>query len=226
MSGSLSITLRNGWLGTSLLDLAGLSLPAWLLRRVPGGNQADLVSAVAPFTFDKGKATSRGLVLETNDVQVVGVGYIDFQQSEVNVRFKPQALHQQFFKIAQPFAVRGPLSRPRLSLTGSPVTGAVTEFLAFPFNLLQTIVQPATNTPGRVPCRIIHTSTAKAGWLGLLKEVVTDSQSTVARVNSEKTVAGGRRDAADLFPVNIDRLCPLWVISGHRRANYACPFYP
>lgn len=171
LSGSLSITLRNGWLGTSLLDLAGLSLPAWLLRRVPGGNQADLVCAVAPFTFDKGKATSRGLVLETNDVQVVGVGYIDFRQSEVNVRFKPQALHQQFFKIAQPFAVRGPLSRPRLSLTGSPVAGAVTEFLAFPFNLLQTIVQPATNAPGRVPCRIIHTSTAqKAGWLGLLKK--------------------------------------------------------
>jgi AsmA family protein len=167
LSGSLSITLRNGWLGTSLLDLAGLSLPTWLLRRVPGGNQADLVCAVAPFTFDRGKATSRGLVLETNDVQVVGVGYIDFRQSEVNLQFKPQALHKQFFKIAQPFAVRGPLSHPRLSLTGSPVAGAVTEVLAFPFNLLQTIIQPAANTPGRVPCRIIHTSTAQNGPLGL-----------------------------------------------------------
>jgi hypothetical protein len=166
LSGSLSITLRNGWLGTSLLDLAGLTLPAWLLRRVPGGNQADLVCAVAPFTFDRGKATSRGFVLETHDVQVVGVGYIDFRQSEVNLRFKPQALHQQFFKIAQPFAVRGPLSHPRLSLTGSPVAGAVTEVLAFPFNLLETIIQPAANTPGRLPCRIIHTRT-QGGPLGL-----------------------------------------------------------
>jgi hypothetical protein len=166
LSGNLLIALRHGWLGTSLLDLAGLSLPAWLLRRVPGGNQADLVCAVAPFTFDKGKATSRGLVLETNDVQVVGVGFIDFRRREVNLQFKPQALRQQFLKIAQPFAVRGQLSHPHLTLTGSPTTGAVTEVLAFPFNLLQTIVQPP-NTPGRVPCRIIHTSATQGGPLGL-----------------------------------------------------------
>jgi AsmA family protein len=167
LDGSLSITLRNGWLGTSLLDLAGLSLPNWLLTRTPGGNQANLVCMVAPFAFAKGRGITSGFVLETDDVQVAGVGFIDFRQSEVNLQFKPKALRQQFIKIAQPFAVRGPLTHPQLRLTGAPVVGAVVEVLAFPFNLLDTIVQPGTNERGHVPCRIIQTSRNGDGLLNL-----------------------------------------------------------
>jgi AsmA-like C-terminal region len=168
LNGNLSMSLRNGWLGTGLLDLAGVSLPAWLLTRVPGGNQANLVCAVAPFRFGKGKGTTQGLVLETYDVQVVGVGLIDFRQSELNLRFKPQALRPQFVKIAQPFAIRGPLSHPQLRLTGAPVAGAVVEVFAFPLNLLETIVQPQANELGRIPCHITYTASASAsGPLGL-----------------------------------------------------------
>ena len=167
LDGSASVSLRNGWLGTSLLDLAGLSLPAWLLTRTPGGNQANLVCMVAPFSFDKGKATTRGFVMETDDVQVVGVGFIDFRANEVNLQFKPKALRQQFIKIAQPFAIRGSLSHPQLRLTGAPIAGAVVEVLAFPFNLLDTIVQPGPREPGRAPCRIIQTSRTAGGLLNL-----------------------------------------------------------
>jgi AsmA family protein len=167
LDGSLSLSLRNGWLGTSLLDLAGLSLPNWLLTRTPGGNQANLVCMVAPFSFAQGKGTTRGFVMETDDVQVVGVGFIDFRAKEVNLRFKPKALRQQFIKIAQPFAVQGPLSHPQLRLTGAPVAGAVVEVLAFPFNLLDTIVQPGPRDKGRAPCRVIQTSRTAGGLLNL-----------------------------------------------------------
>ncbi len=167
LDGSLSVSLRNGWLGTSLLDLAGLSLPNWLLRRTAGGNQANLVCMVAPFSFAKGKGTTGGFVMETDDVQVVGVGFIDFRAKEVNLRFKPKALRQQFIKIAQPFAIQGPLSHPQLRLTGAPVAGAVVEVLAFPFNLLDTIVQPGAKDKGRAPCRVIQTA-ARNGVLPLV----------------------------------------------------------
>jgi hypothetical protein len=93
--------------------------------------------------------------LETSEVQVVGVGFVDFRQSEINLQFKPKALHEQFLKIAQPFAIEGPLSKPELRLTGHPVAGAATEILAFPFNLLEAIVQPEATDPNRVPCRVI-----------------------------------------------------------------------
>jgi hypothetical protein len=165
LDGSLSVSLRNGWLGTSLLDLAGLSLPNWLLKRTPGGNQANLVCMVAPFSFAKGKGTTGGFVMETDDVQVVGVGFIDFRAKEVNLRFKPKALRQQFIKIAQPFAIQGPLSHPQLRLTGAPVAGAVVEVLAFPFNLLDAVVQPGPKDRGRAPCRVIQTAARNGGFL-------------------------------------------------------------
>ena len=158
LNGSLSASLRNGWIGTGLLDLAGMSLPAWLLTRTQAGNQASLVCAVAPFSFRNGRASTQGLVLETNNVQVVGAGSIDFRGDTVDLHFKPQALQAQFVKTAQPFAIQGRLGNPKVSLTGTPVAGAVVGTLASPLNLLATIVQPKAGTPGRVPCQITRTA--------------------------------------------------------------------
>ena len=124
------------------------------------------------------------LVMETDDVQVVGVGYIDFRQSEVNLQFKPKALRQQFIKIAQPFAIKGSLNHPQLRLTGAPGAGAVVEVLAFPFNLLNTIVQPGPHDPGRAPCRVIQTSQTAGGLLTLTLPLAgkrPDPQWTAAR---------------------------------------------
>jgi hypothetical protein len=146
--------MRNGRIDTGLFDLVGMSLPAWLLTSVSRGSQADLVCVAAPFTFSKGRGETYGLVFETRNVQVAGLGFIDFRQDQVNLRFKPQALQRQFIKVVQPFAISGKLSSPTLMLSGSPVTGAITGVLAFPFNLLGNIVLPNAGTPGRVPCRL------------------------------------------------------------------------
>ncbi|MGB6968779.1 MAG: AsmA family protein [Methyloceanibacter sp.] len=157
LNGGLTISLRDGWIGTGLLDLAGMSLPAWLLTRVQKGNQATLVCAVAPFTFNNGRGTTQGLVLETRNVEIAGVGFIDFRQSAIDLRFKPQALQRQFIRTAQPFAISGPLQNPRVTLGGNPAVGAVAGVVAFPFNILNNIVMPGANEPGRVPCRLTQT---------------------------------------------------------------------
>ncbi len=156
LNGSVSLSLYNGLLGTSLLDLTAISLPEWLLTSA--GHAANIVCMVAPFAISKGRATTHGAVMETKEVQVVGVGYIDFAGNKIDLRFKPQALHPQFIKIVQPFALQGTLSHPHLVLTGHPVEGAVVGVLAFPFNLLETIVQPAAKTPAHTPCHVIHTT--------------------------------------------------------------------
>jgi len=162
LNGSLSLSLRNGWIGTGLLDLTGMSLPAWLLTRAPGGAQATVVCAVAPFSFKNGRGSTNGLVMETRNVQIVGVGSIDFRADTIDLHFKPQALQQQFIKIAQPFAIQGKLGNPSVKLTGAPVAGAVVGTLASPLNLLATIVQPKAGAPGRVPCRVTRTATQTA----------------------------------------------------------------
>lgn len=159
LNGSLSVSLRNGTIGTSLIDLTALSLPRWLMTSA--GRSANIVCLVAPFSFARGRAATHGLVMETNQVQVVGVGYIDFNADVIDLRFRPQALRRQFINVARPFAFQGPLSHPRLTLTGT-TSRAMTEVLAFPFNLLGTIILPSAGTPGRRPCHIIH-PTQRAG---------------------------------------------------------------
>lgn len=159
LNGSVSLSQNNGMIGTSLIDLTAISLPRWLLTSA--GRSANIVCLVAPFAFSRGRATTHGLVMETNQVQVVGIGYMDFNADVIDLRFRPQALRRQFINVARPFALQGSLSHPRLSLTGT-ASRAMTEVLAFPFNLLGTIILPSAGTPGRRPCHIIHT-TQRAG---------------------------------------------------------------
>ena len=156
LSGSLTTSLRNGSIGTRLIDLTGMSLPGWLLSGAAGGSQSPLVCVVAPFSFKNGRGTTRGLVLETNNVQVVGVGTVDFRANTIDLHFKPQALRKQFIKTAQPFSIQGKLASAKVTLGGAPVAGAVVGTLASPLNLLSAITQPRAGTPGRVPCRVVH----------------------------------------------------------------------
>jgi len=162
LTGSVSLSLNNGTIGTSLLDLTAISLPQWLMTSA--GRSANIVCLVAPFAISRGRATTHGLVMETNQVQVVGVGYVDFRADTIDLRFRPQALRRQFINVARPFAFQGSLSHPRLAITGT-TSRAMTEVLAFPFNLLGTIILPSAGTPGRRPCHIIH-STQRAGGGG------------------------------------------------------------
>ncbi len=154
LNGSLTMSLHNGQIGTSLLDLTGMTLPSWLLARGERGNQTTLTCAVAPFAFKNGRGSTNGLVVETKNVQVVGAGFVDFRAKSIDLRFRSQALQRQFIKIAQPFAIQGTLSSPRLSLSGAPVTGAAVGTLALPLNLLDTIVLPRAQESRRVPCRV------------------------------------------------------------------------
>lgn len=163
LNGSISMSLRNGSIGTALLDLTGMNLPRWLLTRARKGNQATLVCAVAPFTFRNGRGETRGLVLETRNVQAVGVGYVDYLANTIDLRFKPQALRPQFIQTAHPFAIQGKIGSKSVRLTGSPATSSVTGVLAFPFNLLGTIVQPRAEMPGRVPCSVKQSAPRGSG---------------------------------------------------------------
>ena len=155
LSGSLTMSLRNGSIGTRLIDLTGMSLPGWLLAGGASGDRSPLVCVVAPFSFKNGRGTTRGFVLETGNVQVVGVGAIDFRANTIDLHFKPQALRKQFIKTAHPFSIQGKLGSAKVKLTGAPVAGAVVGTLASPLNLLSSITQPRAGTAGRVPCRVV-----------------------------------------------------------------------
>ena len=158
LGGSVSSSLRDGWVGTDLINLTGMSIPAWLLSRGHDGGGAELVCVVAPFAFNEGRGTTRGLVFETREVQIAGVGYVNLRRETIDLRFKPQPLRQELIKVTQPFAIQGNLYHPTLHLEGAPVLNALAGSLAFPFNALDHIIQPKLGEVRHRPCQVIHTA--------------------------------------------------------------------
>lgn len=153
LGGRLAASLRHGKIGTGLFDLAGLNLPTWLFSRHSKSGEADLVCAIAPFSFVNGRGTTRSLVLETRHVQVRGSGFIDFGKNAINMRFRPRPLRAQFIDIVKPFSIKGSLSRPHLHLEGTPVAGVAAEVITFPLNLIGTLLEPLETGNHHVPCR-------------------------------------------------------------------------
>jgi hypothetical protein len=163
LSGSVSSSLRDGWLGSDLINLTGMSLPAWLLSRGRDGGGAELVCVVAPFAFSEGRGTTRGLVFETREVQIAGVGYVNLRRETIDLRFKPQPLRQELIKVTQPFAIQGNLYHPTLHLKGAPVLNALAGSIACPFNALDHIIQPRLGEVRHKPCQVIHTAMPEEG---------------------------------------------------------------
>ncbi len=162
LGGSARSSLRDGWMGSDLINLTGMSLPAWLLSRERGGG-AELVCVVAPFAFNEGRGTTRGLVLETREVQIAGVGYVNLRRETVDLRFKPQPLRRELIQVTQPFAIQGNLYHPTVHLKGVPVLNALAGSLAFPFNALDHIIQPRLGEVRHKPCEVIHTAMPEEG---------------------------------------------------------------
>lgn len=153
LSGHLAASLHNGRIGTSLLDLAGLNFPTWLFARHGKNGEADLVCAIAPFSFVKGRGTTRPMVMETRDVQVRGAGFIDFEKNAIGMTFRPWPLRPQLVDIVKPFRITGSLSSPQLHMEGATVAKVAAEVITFPLNLVGTLIEPLEPGTHHVPCR-------------------------------------------------------------------------
>ena len=166
VNGSLTASLWGGGIGTSLIDLAGLSVPRWLFGRTGPSGRANIVCAIVPLKLKNGRATSGSIVIETDDVQVVGHGVIDFRDDKIALAFRPQPKRKDLINIVTPFAINGKLSKPTIEIQKGGVAGrAVEEVVALPLNLLGLITkgrqQEVTAKGGQKeekhkPCQIIQ----------------------------------------------------------------------
>jgi uncharacterized protein involved in outer membrane biogenesis len=137
LNGKTSVYLRNGTVGSSLIDLSGLSLPGWLFSKSSAGGVTKLVCAVAPIAFKNGRGSVKPLVLETENVQIVGVGSIDFRKSIINIKATPRAKRPEIAGVATPFTITGKLSNPKINLQeGAGTAKVVGETLLLPLSIL------------------------------------------------------------------------------------------
>ncbi|MGI9482057.1 MAG: AsmA family protein [Hyphomicrobiales bacterium] len=166
LNGRASVYLRNGTVGSTLVDLSGLSVPSWLFSRSRREGFTRLVCLVAPLTFKNGRGTVNPLVLETENVQIVGGGSFDFRKDSILIRATPRAKKRQIAAVATPFRITGQLTSPTFRLErGAGAAKVVGETLLLPLNLLGALFQSDvkdTRKNRAAPCKITKAQKAKA----------------------------------------------------------------
>ena len=138
--GDLYLRILDGSIGNRMLDLSGLVLPSWLVAESARTGVSRIDCFNAKLDFNPGLAILDKAVVETDDVIVTATGRIDFKADTIDIEATPKARRPNLIPIVSPFAIRGPLSAPKVVVKGGVAGRAVAETLALPFNTLGTLL--------------------------------------------------------------------------------------
>ncbi len=116
MAGSASIAMSQGKVATSLLELAGLGIFPWLFSREIQQGYTNVVCVNAPVNIAAGAVSFDSIVAETESVQLVARGSVDWVGDSIQIRAEPRKVNSPLSRSAWPFEVNGKLSDPRFKL--------------------------------------------------------------------------------------------------------------
>lgn len=153
LSGSVTASLYDGTFNTDLIDLSGLNTVTWLFTR-SGSKTVKIVCTLVPFSFTNGRGLTNKTVIETENVQIIGSGSLDFRQETIDLRFQPIPKRQQLVDIVTAFGVSGKLTSPDISIdnTGARIAA---EIVALPFNFFGLLLTGGGPKPSQSkPCVI------------------------------------------------------------------------
>jgi hypothetical protein len=136
VSGRLSASLWGGRIPGRLLDLTGLNLVSWLFVKQANVGETSIVCAVVPLRLNQGVANGRSMIIETENVQIIGGGEINFVSGALRLSFMPRPKKKQMVDIVTPFRISGTFSNPKVKAEGSKGGRAIAEVVALPLNLI------------------------------------------------------------------------------------------
>lgn len=119
--GEISARLYPQALSSQRIDIWAVNLLKALLPVVDDAAQPKVNCVVADLSLGDGRLRHRRLVLDTTGMRVTGEGQIDLLAGPGSdayaLRFQPQAKEAQFFSLATPVGVSGPLMQPRVGVS-------------------------------------------------------------------------------------------------------------
>lgn len=135
LSGNVTASLWGGTLPNRLIDLTGLNVVTWLVTSNKE-HTSKLVCAVLPLHFKNGVATSRQMIVETENVQIVGAGSVNLRSGALDLSFAPRAKRKQLVEIVSPFEIHGTLGKPDVTVKDAGPGRAIGEVVSLPLNLV------------------------------------------------------------------------------------------
>lgn len=116
MTGTATASVGRGWIGTSLLELAGLGIFPWLFSEELQNRRTELACGKVRIGISPEAITLTEAVVETGRVQLVARGVVNLEDSTLSLRVEPRRVGAPLSRSAWPFDVFGPLSDPRFKL--------------------------------------------------------------------------------------------------------------
>jgi uncharacterized protein involved in outer membrane biogenesis len=137
LTGEIDIALQRGAIRTRLFALTALDLGGWLLARSTRRGYSELNCLIMRFDVEDGLARSETLVIDTPNVRALGAGTIDLDQEKIRIDVIPRGKSRRIVRLATPFSIEGPLSRPTVRVnTGGAVGRMLVGVAAEPINVL------------------------------------------------------------------------------------------
>ncbi len=150
LNGKLEAAIWGGGLANRLIDLGGQNVVRWMFS---GGGEARLVCAVVALDFSDGRGNAKTIVIETDNVQVVGAGKIDLAADSIALSFTTRPKRPELIDVATPFSVSGKLTEPVVEIAPGVKAGRVArEALTLPFNVLGLLLPRAHSEDKHRPC--------------------------------------------------------------------------
>lgn len=119
MNGSATVSMHGGSIDTQLLDVAGLGVVPWLFHKKPG-KTAPITCLRAPLYVSGGKVTTKQSVVETDLVQLVVYGDVNYRAGTLNVNGQPRRIGKPLSRSPWPFTAKGSLKKPDIKVKDGP----------------------------------------------------------------------------------------------------------
>jgi uncharacterized protein involved in outer membrane biogenesis len=138
LDGTVALSMGEGRIGSRLIDLTGQNLVGWLFS---AGTGTRLRCAAARLGFNAGDGRVEGLILKTENVQLLGAGTVDLRGQTLDLTFDPKPARGGVLQTSTPFRVHGDLASPTIDLrsAGGLAGRAIVETLTLPLNVLGAI---------------------------------------------------------------------------------------
>ncbi|WP_171130335.1 AsmA-like C-terminal region-containing protein [Ruegeria sp. HKCCA6707] len=119
MSGSATVSMRDGSIETQLLDLAGLGVLPWVFSKEKQ-KVAPIVCMRAPLSISNGTITTKQTTLETDQVQVVVFGGVNIADKALDLNLQPRKIGEPLSRSPWPVTLKGPLTKPNVKVKDGP----------------------------------------------------------------------------------------------------------
>jgi len=153
LNGQVEASIWGGNFAKRLIDLGGENVERWMFSDESGSGEAKLVCAVVALEFSDGRGNVSSVVLETDNVQVIGAGEIDLSANSIELSFTTRPKRHELVDVATPFSVSGKLSEPVVNIASGVIPKrAAEEILTLPFNILGLLLPHARSKEKHRPC--------------------------------------------------------------------------